>query len=81
MRKLVKFKGKIDTKQFCEILEDSLMESFETLGIEEEEYYAQQDNESMFSCTTNFQFSRNNIFVPVAVPSELEFSSVCDACT
>ena len=34
--KLVKVEGKIDAKQFCEIFEDSLMESFETLGIEEE---------------------------------------------
>ena len=32
--KLVKIERKIDAKQFCEILEDSLMESFETLGVE-----------------------------------------------
>ena len=44
--KLVEIEGKIDAKQFCEILEDSLMESFETLGIEEGEYYVQQDNHS-----------------------------------
>ena len=37
--KLVKVEGKIDVKQFCEILEDSLMEFFETLSIEEGEYY------------------------------------------
>ena len=30
--KLVKVEGKIDAKQFFKILEDSLMESFETLG-------------------------------------------------
>ena len=36
---------------------------------------------SVFSCTANFRFSKNNIFVPVAVPSDLEFSLVCDACT
>ena len=41
--KFVKVEGKIDAKQFCEILEDILMESFETLGIEEGEYYVQQD--------------------------------------
>ena len=44
--KLVKVEGKIDAKQFCEILEDSLMKRFETLGIEEGEYYVQQDNNS-----------------------------------
>ena len=44
--KLVKVEGKIDAKQFCEISEDSLMENFETLGIEEGEYYVQQDNNS-----------------------------------
>ena len=32
--KLVKIERKIDAKQFCEILEDSMMESFETLGVE-----------------------------------------------
>ena len=37
--KLVKVEGKIDAKQFWEILEDSLMESFETQWIEEGEYY------------------------------------------
>ena len=42
--KLVKVEGKTDAKQFCEILEDSLMESFETLGIEDGEHYVQQDN-------------------------------------
>ena len=44
--KLVKVEGKIDAKQFYEILKDSWMESFETLGIEEGEYYVQQDNNS-----------------------------------
>ena len=39
MGKLVKIEGKIDAKQFCEISKDSLMESIETLGIEEGEYY------------------------------------------
>ena len=39
--KLVKVEGKIDAKQFCEILEDSLMECFETLEIKEGEYYVQ----------------------------------------
>ena len=42
--KLGKGKEKMDAKQFCEILEDSLMESFETLGIEEGECYVQWDN-------------------------------------
>ena len=36
--KLVKVEGKIDVKQFCEILEDGLMEIFETLRIEGEYY-------------------------------------------
>ena len=37
--KLVNIEGKIDAKQFCEISEDSLMEIFATLGMEEGEYY------------------------------------------
>ena len=60
MRKLVKVEGKIDAKQFCEILEDSLMESFETLGIEEEEYYVQQANNSKYTSKKAKKWSENN---------------------
>ena len=35
----------MDAEQYCEILEDGLVESFETLEMEEGERYFQQDND------------------------------------
>ena len=58
--KLVKVEGKIDAKQFCEILEDSLMENFETLGIEVGEHYVQQDNNSKCTSKKSKKWSENN---------------------
>ena len=72
MGKLVKIEGKMDAKQFCGILEDSLMESIETLGIEEEEYYIQQDNNSNHTSKKAKKWSENNsiqvIFQPAQFP-------------
>ena len=60
MGKLVKIEGKIDAKQFCEILEDSFMESFKTLGIEKGEYYVQQNNNSKHTSKKAKKWSENN---------------------
>ena len=72
MGKLLKVKGKIDAKQFCEILKDSLVESFETQGIEEGEYYVQQDNNSKHTSKKAKKWSENNgiqvIFQPAQFP-------------
>jgi hypothetical protein len=43
--KLIEIEGKIDAEQYCEILEEGLVESFETLEMEEGEHYFQQDND------------------------------------
>ena len=43
--KLVEVQGKINSEQYCEILEDGMEESFEKLEMEEEEHYFQQDND------------------------------------
>ena len=40
-----KVQGEMNAEQYCEILEDGMEESFEKLGMEEEEHYFQQDNE------------------------------------
>ena len=50
----------MDAKQCCEILEDSLMESFKTLGIEEGEYYVQQDNDPKHTSKKAKKSSENN---------------------
>ena len=44
--KLTGVKGKMDAVQYCEILEDWAVESFEKLEVEEEERIFQQDNDS-----------------------------------
>ena len=43
--KHVEVQGKMNADQYCEILEDGVVESFETLEIEEEERIFQQDND------------------------------------
>ena len=44
MGKLIEIEGKMDAAKYCEILEDGLVESFETLEMEGEHYF-QQDND------------------------------------
>ena len=39
MGKLIEVEGKMDAAKYCEILEDGLVKSFETLEIEEGEHY------------------------------------------
>jgi hypothetical protein len=43
--KLTEVQGIMDAKQYCEILEDELVESFEELEVEEGERIFQQDND------------------------------------
>ena len=43
--KIVEVEGKMDAKQYCEILDEGVVESFEKLNMEEGERYFQQDND------------------------------------
>ena len=43
--KSIEVKGEMGAKQYCEILEDGLVESYETLEMKEGEHYFQQDND------------------------------------
>ena len=43
--KLIEVEGKMDAEQYCKILEDGLVESFEMLEMEEGSCYFQQDND------------------------------------
>ena len=45
MEKLIEVEGKMDAENYCEILEEGLVESFETLEMEKGECYFQQDND------------------------------------
>ena len=43
--KLVEVQGTMDAEQYCDILDEGVVESFEKLGLEEEERIFQQDND------------------------------------
>ena len=42
---LTEVEGRMDAKQYVEILDDGVAESVEKLGMDEEEFYFQQDND------------------------------------
>jgi len=43
---LIEMQGKMNAEQYCDILEEGVIESFEKLEMEEGKRYFQQDNDS-----------------------------------
>jgi hypothetical protein len=41
---LIEVEGKMDADQYCQILDEGVVESFEKLEMEEDKWYFQQDN-------------------------------------
>ena len=61
---LVEVQGKMNAEQYCEILDQGVVESFEKLEMEEEERYFQQDNDPKHtSKLASKWFEDNNIIV------------------
>ena len=61
---LVEVQGKMNAEQYCKILDEGLVESFEKLEMEEGERYFQQDNDSKHtSKRATTWFEDNNIIV------------------
>ena len=46
MGMLIEMQGKMDAVQYCEILEEGVEESIESLEMAEDRWYFQQDNDS-----------------------------------
>ena len=62
--KLIEVQEKMDAKQYCEILEEGVVESFEKLKMEEGQQYFQQDNDTKHtSQLAKTWFSDNDIVV------------------
>ena len=68
--KLIEVQGKMDAEQYCEILEEGVEESFESLEMAEDERYFQQDNDPKHtSRKADKWFSDNNI-TPLMWPAQ-----------
>ena len=72
VEKLIEVQEKMDAAQYCEILDEGVVKSFEKLEMEKKGQYFQQDNDSKhtFKQATTW-FSDNNIIMiswPVQFP-------------
>jgi DDE superfamily endonuclease len=68
--KLIEVEGKMDAEQYCEILEEGLVESFETLEMEEGECYFQQDNDPKHTSKKAKKWFEDNDIQVISWPAQ-----------
>ena len=70
VEKLVEVQGKMDATQFCEILEEGLVESFEKLEMDKDERIFQQDNDPKHTSKKAQQWFEDNNILLLDWPSQ-----------
>ena len=70
VEKLIEVEGRMDAKQYCEILDDGVVESFEKLDLEEDEQYFQQDNNPKHTPRLAIQWFSDNYIQVLEWPAQ-----------